>query len=245
MWQNTKRAFLDSVERVLSAAAQLLPSLLAMLLIFALTVVLAVATQSAVRRLCNRLAVDRRLREWGVAPLGGGWPGPTRVLTRISFWTVIVLGLFLGLSVLETPVASAVSIRLLEYGPRLLVAFAMFAVAVGVARVVERNVLIGAVNMGMQSARLLALGARWLVVLLGAAIALDHAGVGASVVPLAFGILFGGIVFALALAVGLGAKDLVARSLQRHFPELGSPEAPSSPPRPPEQEESRGGIHHV
>ena len=26
MWQNTKRVFLDSVERVLSAAAQLLPS---------------------------------------------------------------------------------------------------------------------------------------------------------------------------------------------------------------------------
>jgi hypothetical protein len=244
MWQNTKRVFLDSTERVLSAAAQLLPSVLAMLLIFALTVGLAVATQSAVRRLCNRLAVDRRLREWGVAPPAGAWASPTRLLTRISFWTVLVLGLFLGLSVLDTPAASAVSMRLLEYAPRLLVSFAMFAVAVGIARVVERNVLIGAVNMGMQSARLLALGARWLVVLLGVAIALDHAGVGASVVPLAFGILFGGIVFALALAVGLGAKDLVARSLQRHFPEPGSPEGPPGPPSPPEREE-RGGIHHV
>jgi hypothetical protein len=242
MWQNTKRVFLDSLERVLSAGAQLLPSVFAMLLILALTVVLAVATQSAVRRLGNRLAIDRRLREWGVTPAGGGWASPTRLLTRISFWTVLVLGLFLGLSVLETPIASALSLRLLEYGPRLLVAFAIFAVAVGIARVVERNVLIGAVNMGMQSARLLALGARWLVVLLGAAIMLDHAGVGASVVPLAFGILFGGIVFALALAVGLGAKDLVARSLQRHFPEPGSPEAS---PGPPEQEEARGGIHHV
>src|SRR3981189_582570 len=131
MWQNTKRAFLDSVERVLSATAQLLPSLLAMLLIFALTVLLAVATQSAVRRLCNRLAVDRRLREWGVAPPAGSWASPTSLLTRLPFWTVLVLGLFLGLSVLNTPAASAVSLRLLEYGPRLLVAFAIFAIAVG------------------------------------------------------------------------------------------------------------------
>ena len=51
MWQNTKRVFLDSLERVLSAGAQLLPSVFAMLLIFALTVVLAVATQSATRKI--------------------------------------------------------------------------------------------------------------------------------------------------------------------------------------------------
>jgi hypothetical protein len=240
MWQNTKRVFLDSAEHVLQAAAQLLPSVLAMLVIFFLTLMLAIAVRSVVRKLGNKLAVDRRLREWGVTPLGSNtWSSPTKLLARISFWAVLLLGLFLGLSVLDTPAASAVSLRILEYAPRLLVAFVMFAIAVGIARVVERNVLIGAVNMGMQSARLLALGARWLVVLLGAAIALDHAGVGASVVPLAFGILFGGIVLALALAVGLGAKDLVARSLQRHFPEPGSADAP------PEQEETRGGIHHV
>src|SRR5215467_5865847 len=240
MWQNTKRVFLDSVEHILNAAAQLLPSVLAMLVIFIFTLVLAIAVRSVVRRLCNKLALDRRLREWGVAPVSSdSWASPTKLLTRISFWTVLLLGLFLGLSVLDTPVASAIDLRILEYAPRLLVAFAMFAIAVGIARVVERNVLIGAVNMGMQSARLIALGARWLVVLLGAAIALDHAGVGSSVVTVAFGILFGGIVFALSLAVGLGAKDFVARSLQRRFPDAGTSEAP------PEQEEPRGGIHHV
>src|SRR5260370_29075161 len=129
--------------------------------------------------------------------------------------------------------------QLIAYVPRILIALAIFAIAAGVARVVERNVLIGAVNMGMQSARLIALGARWLVVLIGAAIALDHAGVGSRVVTVAFGILFGGIVFALSLAVGLGAKDFVARSLERRFPDAGAPESPT------EQEEARGQIHHT
>jgi hypothetical protein len=36
------------------------------------------------------------------------------------------------------------------------------------------------------------------------------------VVELAFGILFGGIVLTLALAVGLGSRDLVSRSLESH-----------------------------
>ncbi len=44
---------------------------------------------------------------------------------------------------------------------------------------------------------------------------LDHLQIGGAVVELAFGILFGGIVLTLALAVGLGSRDIVSRSLER------------------------------
>ena len=64
-------------------------------------------------------------------------------------------------------------------------------------------------------ARLLGVGVRWLVSVLTAAMALKHLGVGGTLVDLAFGILFGGIVLALALAVGLGSRDLVTRTLER------------------------------
>ncbi len=240
MWQETKRVFLDSAEHVLHAAARLLPSVLAMLLFFALAVVLAVATRAVVRRVCDRIALDRRLREWGVvARARDAGASPASLVARVSFWTVLVVGVFLGISVVDAPAASALSMRFFGYAPHLLAAIAIVAVAVGVARVVERNVLIGAVNMGLQSARLLALGARWLMVILGTAIALEQAGVGAGVVTVAFGILFGGIVLALALAVGLGAKDVVARSLLRRFPDPGAPERPAEP------DEARGRIHHL
>jgi hypothetical protein len=56
---------------------------------------------------------------------------------------------------------------------------------------------------------------RWLVFVLTAAMVLDHLAIGGEIVALAFGILFGGIVLALALAVGLGSRDLVSRSLER------------------------------
>jgi hypothetical protein len=47
------------------------------------------------------------------------------------------------------------------------------------------------------------------------AMILDHLSIAGSIVDLAFGILFGGIVLALALAVGLGSRDLVSRSLEQ------------------------------
>ena len=50
----------------------------------------------------------------------------------------------------------------------------------------------------------LSLGVKWLVLVLTAAMVLDHLEVGGNIVELAFGILFGGIVLTLSLAVGLG-----------------------------------------
>ena len=44
---------------------------------------------------------------------------------------------------------------------------------------------------------------------------LDHLNIGGLIVELGFGILFGGMVLALALAVGLGSRDIVARSIER------------------------------
>jgi hypothetical protein len=51
------------------------------------------------------------------------------------------------------------------------------------------------------------------VLLVAVAMALDHLGIGRTVLLLAFAILFGGVVFAAALAVGLGARDIVSRTI--------------------------------
>ncbi len=239
MWNETKRIFLESAANVLHGAARLLPSVLSMLLFFALAAILAIIVRSAVRRACDRLGLDPRLREWGVAaPSTPGHTPPSLLVARTSFWAVLLAGAFLGLSVLDTPVAATLSMRLVAYLPHAMVALVILGIGIAAARFMERSVLIGAVNMGLQSARLIALGARWLVVILAAAIALEHAGVGPGVVIVGFGILFGGIVLALALAVGLGAKDVVARSLERRFREAAQGEDAGAAA-------DRGRVHHL
>ena len=89
------------------------------------------------------------------------------------------------------------------------------------ARFLARSVLISAVNMQIQAARLLSIGVKWLVLVLAGAMALEHLRIGRQILVLAFGILFGGIVLALALAVGLGSKEMVTRSLERQIREAG------------------------
>jgi len=52
-----------------------------------------------------------------------------------------------------------------------------------------------------------------------ASMALDHLGIGRNVLLLAFGITFGGIALAAALAVGLGARDAVRDAIARRLRE--------------------------
>ena len=109
------------------------------------------------------------------------------------------------------------AIRLFAYLPNVVAALLILIVGTVLARFLARGVLISAVNMQIQSARLLSLGVKWLVMVLTGAMALEHLGIGGDIVRLSFGILFGGIVLALALAVGLGSKDMVSRSWERQI----------------------------
>jgi hypothetical protein len=107
-------------------------------------------------------------------------------------------------------------ISLLPYLTHAVGAGLLLVAGILVARFLARSVLISAVNAQLQYARILSLGVKWLVLVLTAAMVLDHLQVGGNIVELAFGILFGGIVLTLALAVGLGSRDLVSRSLESH-----------------------------
>jgi hypothetical protein len=162
------------------------------------------------------LDFDRRAEPLGLSL--GNWTATrsaSQLLASTVAWTILVMGLLLGLTALDAALPSQFATSVLSYAPHLLAALLILIVGGVIARFLATAVLIGAVNMGLQSARLLSLGVKWLVLIVAAAMALDHVGIGRTVLLLAFGILFGGVVLAMALAVGLGAKDAVSRALEQ------------------------------
>jgi len=177
---------------------------------------LAIGLRYALRRALSSLDFDRRAEFLGMS-LNEWTPSrsASTFVASVAYWTVLMVGLLLGLTALDAALPSQFAVSVLEYVPHLVAALAILIVGGIAARFLSRAVLIGAVNMGLQHARLGALVVKWLVLIVAAAMALDHIGIGRTVLLLAFGILFGGAVFALALAVGLGARDAVSRALDR------------------------------
>jgi hypothetical protein len=137
------------------------------------------------------------------------------LIARASFLTILVMGALIAVSALDSRLTSMLILQLFNYLPNFAVAVVILFVGVIVSRFLARSVLISAVNMQIQSARLLSVGVKWLVIVLTLAMALDHLRIGGLVVQLSFAILFGGIVLALALAVGLGSKEMVSKSWER------------------------------
>jgi hypothetical protein len=217
MWDQAEQALNQSMARLVSQVASLLPGIMALIVALLISVLVAWVLAFLLRRSLAGIHFDERLATWGLGSWAEWSPSksPTILVTRVVFWGVIVVGFLIGIAAFDASWTSQFEQSVFAYLPNLLGAALVLFVGGVIARFLGRSVLIGAVNLNLQYARLLSVGVKWLVIVLAVAMALEHLKIGAGVVQLAFGILFGGIVFALALAVGLGSKDLVTRSLER------------------------------
>ncbi|HVN94632.1 MAG TPA: hypothetical protein VMT38_13110 [Terracidiphilus sp.] len=212
----------QSLYRVLTLLIAVLPGILAFFVALLLFAIAGVIISWVLRRGLTWVKFDQRVSR----KAGTDWApssSPTEIAARTSFWMCILLGLVIGVSAFDTSYASgaAPAISLLPYLTHAIGAAILLVAGVLIARFLARSVLISAVNAQLQYARVLSLGVKWLVLVLTAAMVLDHLQIGESIVELAFGILFGGIVLTLALAVGLGSRHLVSRSLENRVEHTG------------------------
>ena len=217
MWQQGQDALNQSMVRVLNQLASLVPGVVALIAAVLFASLVAGILYFVLRRTLAGLQFDERLGRWGLSSLANWSPSksPSLLVARIVCWTVVLIGFLIGLAAFDSTLTSQLVYQLFAYLPNVVAAALVLVIGNVLARFLGRSVLIGAVNMNLEYARLLSAGIKWLILVLAIAIALEHLGIGGSIVRLAFGILFGGIVLALALAVGLGSKELVTRSLER------------------------------
>jgi hypothetical protein len=217
MWDQIKDALYGATHRVLVGVASFLPGLLALVLAVLLSSLLGWLLGALLGLILRAFDFDKRLQKWDFVVLAEWSPknSPTLLLRKTVTWTVVVLGWLVGLTAFGAGVTPQLIPRVVESLPNLGTAIVVVLLGVLLARFLARAVLISAVNMQIQSARLLSMAMKWLVLVFAAAMALDHLRIGGDIVRLGFAILFGGIVLALALAIGLGSKEIVSRSWER------------------------------
>jgi hypothetical protein len=226
MWERVGDVFDEAMARLGAVLAADLPGIVAMLIVVLAAILAAFLVRGVLRFALARVGFDRRAREWGMTTGGGLEPHhePSWLVARGAFWIVIATGVAVALAVLGASTTSLLGLSILGFLPRLVVGVIVLLVGIGAGRFLERAVLIGAVNQGIRQARLVAWGVKWVVLVLGAAMALQHVGVGGTLPTIAFTIVVGGIVLAAALAVGFGARESVSRALDRREAEDGERE---------------------
>jgi hypothetical protein len=215
MWQQVEQSLHSSMGLVMNKIATLLPGILAFIVAFLFFLLLGWLVSWIVIRILSGLRFDERIGR-GANAMAEFSPRatPSLLIGRVVFWCFVIAGVVVGVSALGTE-EHTISGWMLAYVPRVVGAAILLLAGNVLARFVSRSVLITGVNLNLSFARLLSMGVRWLILVLTGAMVLDHLALGGEIVELGFGILFGGIVLALSLAVGLGSRDLVSRSLER------------------------------
>jgi hypothetical protein len=208
----------DFLQRLIS----FLPNLLSSIIIFIFGLFLGWIFKRIIIKISRLFNVDRFCAKVGMTEVVGKVgikDSPSRLLSRIFYWLVVIIFAIIALYALKVPTIEDLLEKFILYLPNIFIAVLLIIVGYLLGNFLGRTILIAAVNAGMRFASLLARGVKTLIFVFAFAMALEQLGIGRNVVIVAFTILFSGIVFALALAFGLGGKDIARDYLEKRFQE--------------------------
>ena len=219
--------FFEPVHALLSEVGAFLPRLVLALVVLVGGWLVAKLVRFAVVKalrtvnfhvLTERSGMDGFLRQ-------GGLQGDTSgIFGLLVYWLVIVAALIIAFNGLGLTYITDLLHRVVLFVPNVFVALIVLAFGAYFARFIGTTVITYTRNVGLHDGELLGRLARYAILAFVVLIALDQVNVGGPIVRDSFLIVLGGVVFAAALAVGLGSKDWIARHLEERWPSPGTAE---------------------
>jgi hypothetical protein len=135
---------------------------------------------------------------------------PSEIVGILALVAIVLFGAVTATEILNFAGLTDIVRAILRIGARILSGLVVFAVGLYLANLAFR--LVNA--MGTGQAKILAQTARIAVIAFVGAMALQQMGVATDIVNLAFGLLLGAIAVAIAIAFGLGGRDVAADQLR-------------------------------
>jgi uncharacterized protein YebE (UPF0316 family) len=107
--------------------------------------------------------------------------------------------------------------RFFLFLPRLFVAVIILFIGSLAASFFSRAALLAAVNANLRSSRLVSISIRIIISIFALSMVFEVVGIAEETMLIAFGTAFGAIMLGLAIAFGIGGKDLARGFLERKF----------------------------
>ncbi len=162
--------------------------------------------------LTERAGIDGFLKQGGSDKDTAEWFG------AIGYVLVLIASLIVAFNTLGLTQVTDLLGRILLFVPRLLVALLVVVFGSYFSRFVANAVQRYFKAAGISDAEILSRIVRYAVMAFVLLLAIDHLDIGGGLIQHTFLILLSGVVFALALAFGLGARERAAQMIERWFP---------------------------
>jgi len=213
------KSWAELLQRITTDIMAWLPALAGALALLLLGWVVARLVQAFLGGLLRRLGLDRLAQRSGASETLAGWGVDSSVanlLARIVFWIVFLLFVLaasesLGLRGLAGTMSSVVA-----YLPKVIAACFILLLGGLIARLVGDGVGAVAVQSGVGAGALVGQIVRYVLLVFIVILAMDQLGVSTQLLATAAIVVVAGAVLALAVALGLGSREL-AQDLMAGF----------------------------
>jgi hypothetical protein len=219
-----REAIVQGLEQTFSRLGHMLveflPRVLVMLIVVCVGLLIALIFKYIVRTFLRLTKLDRVSERGGASDVLriAHLPSMSELLSRSVFWITWFAFLLVGLSELGIAGLQEQIARLFRFLPEVLVAILILFLGVTIANFLSRAALLAAVNAGhAASARILSWSLRLIIWSLAITMTLEELGLARQTVIAAFSIVFGATMLGMAIAFGLGGKDLARGVLEKYL----------------------------
>ncbi|MFC1863199.1 hypothetical protein ACFL1Z_04515 [Thermodesulfobacteriota bacterium] len=195
-----------------------LPELIGAIIIFIVGLILAKLIKMGIVKFLRLVRFDTAAEKTGVKDIlnkGSIFKTPSEIVGLLVYWFVMILVIIASFDALGLPIVSDILNSIFLYIPNVVVAVIVLILGLLLANLVSAVIRTAASNSGMANAEGLGKVAQYSIVIFAGLIALVQLGIGEEILASAFVIVFGAIALALALAFGLGGKDVATEYLRK------------------------------
>jgi hypothetical protein len=203
--------FADRLEQSFAMLGEFVPALFGALVILFAGYLVAKVIEKGTQRLLRKVHFNQLLERGGVMQAverSGSHLNPAKVIANVLFWFVMFAVLLVAANAIGLESLANVFSELVSYIPSVIAAIVIIILGIVLGGFVGGLIMASA--GGLHGGPWLARTGRGGVIVLAVFMALQELGIATDIVTTAFAILFGAVALALALAFGLGGRELAA-----------------------------------
>ena len=208
---------MEPVTQMLARVAGFLPTFIGVLVILIAGWIIAGALKNVVIKVLKLIQLDTASEKSGLGDIlrrGGIRQTVSELIGALIYWLIMLMVFMTALNALGMTVAAALLDKVILYIPNVIAAMFILSLGIFFSSMVGTIVRTASSNAGITQAKFLGQATQTVIMIFAAIITLEQLNIASSVLNLTINIIFASMGLALALAVGLGSKDIAGKLMQ-------------------------------
>jgi len=208
---------MEPVTEMLARVAGFLPTFIGVLVILIAGWIIAGALKNVVVKVLKLIQLDTASEKSGLGDIlrrGGIRQTVSELIGVLIYWLIMLMVFMTALNALGMTVAAALLDKVILYIPNVIAAMFILSLGIFFSSMVGTIVRTASSNAGITQAKFLGQATQTVIMIFAAIITLEQLNIASSVLNLTINIILASMGLALAIAVGLGSKDLAGKMMQ-------------------------------